>query len=253
MVDETRRLRAALAPQYTLEHELGRGGMATVWLAQERKLKRAVAIKVLRADIVSGLAERFLREVAIVAKLSHPHIQPLFGSGKAAGFLYFVMPYAAGETLRARIDREKQLSLDEVVSITREVADALEYAHRHDIVHRDVKPENILFDEGHALVADFGVARAIAAAAPGETLTEAGVAVGTLHYMSPEQASGDRHLDGRVDVYALGCVVYEMVAGVAPLPGAAGEKGVRQPPVGTPWPIGPHPARLPAAPHAGAQ
>src|SRR3989454_1566726 len=226
MVDEMRRLRAALAPRYTLEHELGRGGMATVWLAQDRKLKHAVAIKVLRADIVSALtAERFLREVAIVAKLSHPHILPLFASGKAAGSLYFVMPYVAGETLRTRIDREKQLALDEVVSITREVADALAYAHRHDIIHRDVKPENILFDEGHAVVADFGVARAIAAAAPGETLTQAGVAVGTLHYMSPEQASGDRQLDGRVDVYALGCVVYEMVAGVPPFPGGAAGGG----------------------------
>jgi len=253
MVDETRRLRAALAPQYTLEYELGRGGMATVWLAQDRKLKRAVAIKVLRADLVSGLAERFLREVAIVAKLSHPHILPLFASGKAAGFLYFVMPYVAGETLRARIDREKQLSLDEVVSITREVADALEYAHRHDIVHRDVKPENILFDEGHAVVADFGVARAIAAAAPGGTLTEAGVAVGTLHYMSPEQASGDRHLDGRVDVYALGCVVYEMVAGVPPFQGATAESVLRQHQMETPCPIATHRAGLPAALDAALQ
>src|SRR2546422_989343 len=173
MVDETSLLRAALAPQYTLEHELGRGGMATVWLAQDRKLKRAVAIKVLRADIVSGLAERFLREVAIVAKLSHPHILPLFASGKAAGFLYFVMPYVAGETLRARLDREKQLSLDEVVSIAQEVADALEYADRHDSVHRDVKPENILFDEGHAVVAEFGVARAIETAARRRALAKA--------------------------------------------------------------------------------
>src|SRR5437867_1049206 len=253
MVDETRRLRAALAPQYTLEHELGRGGMATVWLAQDRKLKRAVAIKVLRADLVSGLAERFLREVAIVAKLSHPHILPLFASGKAAGFLYFVMPYVAGETLRARLDREKQLSLDEVVSIAREVADALEYAHRHDIVHRDVKPENILFDEGHAVVADFGVARAIAAAAPGDTLTEAGVAVGTLHYMSPEQASGERHIDGRADIYALGCVVYEMVAGVPPFQGATAESVLRQQQVELPRPLATHRTGLPEGFDAAVQ
>ena len=158
------------------------------------------------------------------------------------------MPYVAGETLRARIDREKQLRLDEVVSIAREVADALDYAHRHDVIHRDVKPENILFDEGHAVVADFGVARAIAAAAPGETLTEAGVAVGTLHYMSPEQASGDRHLDGRVDVYALGCVVYEMVAGVPPFQGATAESVLRQHQLETPCPLATHRAGLPAAP-----
>src|SRR5213596_1725424 len=245
MVDETRRLRAALAPQYTLEQELGRGGMATVWLAQDRKLKRAVAIKVLRADLVSGLAERFLREVAIVAKLSHPHILPLFASGKAAGFLYFVMPYVAGETLRARIDREKQLSLDEVVSIAREVADALEYAHRHDIVHRDVKPENILFDEGHAVVADFGVARAIAAAAPGGALTDAGLAIGTVHYMSPEQAAGERDIDGRADTYALGCVLYEMITGVPPFQGDTAEGVLRQKLIESPRPLSDFRAEVP--------
>jgi len=257
MADDLRRLRAALAPRYTLEHEQGRGGMATVYRAHDCQLNRTVAVKVLRSDVVSALtAERFLREINIACKLTHPHVLPVFDSGKSDGCLYYVMPYVTGGTLRERIDREKRLPLDDIVRITREVADALDYAHRHGVVHRDVKPENILFDEkhgGHALVADFGVARAIAAAAPGDTLTEAGVAVGTLHYMSPEQASGERQIDGRADIYALGCVVYEMVAGVPPFQGATAESVLRQQQVELPRPLATHRTGLPEGFDAAVQ
>ena len=257
MADELRRLRAALAPRYTLEHEQARGGMATVYRAHDCQLNRTVAVKVMRPDVVTALtAERFLREIDIACKLIHPHVLPLFDSDKSAGFLYYVMPYVTGGTLRDRLEHEKQLSLDDVVRITREVADALDYAHAQDVVHRDVKPENILFDQrqgGHALVADFGVARAIAAAAPGETLTEVGVAVGTLHYMSPEQASGARHIDGRADIYALGCVVYEMVAGIPPFQGATAESVLRQHQVEMPRPLATHRSGLPDGVDAAVQ
>ena len=168
MADELKSLRAALSGRYILEREVGRGGMATVWLAQDLKHHRAVALKVLRSDVASALtAERFLREIAIAAQLTHPHILPLFDSGRADGQFYYVMPYVEGETLRQRLAREKQLPVDDALRITSELADALDYAHRHGVVHRDIKPENVLLAEGHALVADFGVARAIAAAAPG--------------------------------------------------------------------------------------
>jgi len=257
MADELRRLRAALAPRYILEHEQARGGMATVYRAHDSQLNRTVAVKVMRPDVVTALtAERFLREIDIACKLIHPHVLPLFDSDKSAGFLYYVMPYVTGGTLRDRLEHEKQLSLDDVVRITREVADAVDYAHGQDVVHRDVKPENILFDQrhgGHALVADFGVARAIAAAAPGETLTEVGVAVGTLHYMSPEQASGDRHIDGRADIYALGCVVYEMIAGIPPFQGATAESVLRQHQVEMPRPLATHRSGLPDGVDAAVQ
>ncbi len=212
--------------------------MATVWLAEDVKHHRAVALKVLRPEVASALtAERFLREIAIAARLTHPHILPLFDSGKRGGFLYYVMPYVKGETLRRRLEREKQLSLPATVQITREVADALDYAHRCGIVHRDIKPENILLEEGHAVVADFGVARAIAVAAPEDKLTETGLAVGTLQYMSPEQAAGDREIDGRADIYALGCLLYEMIAGVPPFRGATAESLLRQQLLETPRPL----------------
>jgi len=209
-------LRTALADGYTVDRELGHGGMAVVFLAQDLKHHRPVALKVLRPEVAAALgAERFLREVRFVAQLHHPHILPLYDSGEAAGLLYYVMPYVEGETLRDRLKRETQLPLEDALAITREVADALTYAHGHDVVHRDIKPENILLESGHALVADFGVARAITAAG-GEQLTDTGIAVGTPSYMSPEQASGESRLDGRSDTYSLGCVLYEMLTGEPP-------------------------------------
>src|SRR5712691_9101040 len=212
-------LQAALADRYALERELGRGGMATVYLARDLRHGRPVAIKVLRPEIAATLGpERFLREIDTAARLTHPHILPLHDSGEAAGFLFYVMPYVEGESLRDRLSREKQLPLGDALQIAREVADALSYAHSHDVVHRDIKPENILFEAGHAVVTDFGIARAITAAG-GETLTGTGIAVGTPAYMSPEQLAGGEHVDGRTDVYSLGCVLYEMLAGEPPFTG----------------------------------
>ncbi|MFB3111384.1 MAG: protein kinase [Gemmatimonadales bacterium] len=215
MTDTFDSLKAALADRYVIERELGAGGMATVYLAVDGKHHRQVAVKVLRPELAAALgAERFLREIEIAAGLAHPHILPLYDSGEADGFLYYVMPYVEGESLRDLITRERQLPVDQAVQIAREVADALASAHKRDVVHRDIKPENILLQEEHAVVADFGLARAISAAG-GEQLTETGLAVGTPAYMSPEQASADE-LDGRSDIYALGCVLYEMLAGVPP-------------------------------------
>ena len=190
--------------------------MATVYLARDLRHGRPVAIKVLKPDLAAALGpERFLREIEIAAGLNHPHILPLHDSGEAGGFLYYVMPFVEGESLRGRLNRERQLPLEDTLQITREVADALSYAHSHDVVHRDIKPENILLQAGHAVVSDFGIARAITAAA-GENLTATGVAVGTPAYMSPEQASGQSRIDGRADIYALGCTLYEMLAGDPP-------------------------------------
>ena len=193
--------------------------MATVYFARDLKHLRPVAVKVLRPELAATLgSERFLREIQVTAQLQHPHILPLHDSGEAAGFLYYVMPYVEGESLRGRLRRERQLPLDEALAIAREVADALGYAHSRDVVHRDIKPENILLGGGHALVADFGIARAITAAG-GERLTATGLTVGTPGYMSPEQASGSSHLDGRSDQYSLACVLYEMLAGELPYTG----------------------------------
>src|SRR5437867_4482318 len=206
-------LQAALADRYGLERELGHGGTATVYLARDLRHGRPVAIKVLRPEIAAALGpERFLREIQIAAQLAHPHILPLHDSGAAGAFLYYVMPYVEGESLRDRLEREGQLPVEQAVQIAREVADALSYAHGNDVVHRDIKPENILFEAGHAVVSDFGIARAITATA-GDTLTETGIVIGTPAYMSPEQASGTGPIDGRSDVYSLGCVLYEMLAG----------------------------------------
>jgi serine/threonine-protein kinase len=219
MTDVAAQVVAALAGRYTVERELGHGGMALVFLAHDVKHDRRVAIKVLRPEFAAALgAERFLREIHLAAQLHHPHILPLYDSGEARGFLYYVMPLVEGESLRDRLERETQLSIDEALQVTREVADALSYAHSRDVVHRDIKPENILLELGHAMVADFGIARAITAAG-GEKLTETGIAVGTPAYMSPEQASGEHRLDGRSDVYSLGCVAYEMLAGQPPYTG----------------------------------
>jgi serine/threonine protein kinase/tetratricopeptide (TPR) repeat protein len=209
-----------LADRFVVEREIGRGGMAAVFLAHDRKHSRSVAIKVLQREVAANVgANRFLHEIAIAARLQHPHIVPVHDSGEAEGFVYYVMPYVAGETLRARLEREPQLKLDEAQHIVREVADALDYAHRNGIVHRDVKPENILLSNGHALVLDFGIARAVSESADGERITFPGIAVGTPAYMSPEQASGGHTIDGRADVYALGCVSYEMLAGHPPFLG----------------------------------
>jgi len=213
-------LRAALADRYAVERELGRGGMATVFLAEDRKHHRAVAIKVLHSELAAVLgAERFLREIEIAARLQHPHILPLYDSGSAAGFLYYVMPYVEGESLRDRLTREKQLPQDDALRIATEVAGALAYAHSRGIVHRDIKPENIMLSGGTAVVADFGIARAVRAAGDEQHLTQTGTIVGTPAYMSPEQATGSSEIDGRSDQYSLSCVVYEMLVGEPPFTG----------------------------------
>src|SRR5438046_2658008 len=217
--DSVARLRAALADRYTIERELGCGGMAIVYRAGDVKHRRAVAIKVLRPELAARLGpDRFLREVKIAASLNHPHILALYDSGDAGGFLFYVMPYVEGETLRARLDREKQLPVEDALGLTRQVASALSYAHARNVVHRDIKPENILLHEGEAMVADFGIALAVSAAAD-ERLTQTGIAVGTPAYMSPEQAASERAVDARSDVYSLGCVLYEMLAGEPPYTG----------------------------------
>ncbi len=207
------RLTRALADRYRIERELGAGGMATVYLAQDLKHHRRVAIKVLHADLSAVLGpDRFHKEIELTAGLQHPHILPLFDSGGADGLLYYVMPHVEGETLRTRLTRETQLPVTDAVRIASEVADALEYAHRHGVIHRDIKPENILLRDGHALVSDFGIALAVVEAG-GERMTQTGTSLGTPQYMAPEQAMGERHIDGRADVYALGVVTYEMLVG----------------------------------------
>jgi serine/threonine protein kinase/tetratricopeptide (TPR) repeat protein len=215
-------LREALADRYSIERELGRGGMATVYLAQDLRHDRPVALKVLHAELAVALgAERFQREIRLAARLQHPHILTVHDSGEIPGapgnppILWFTMPFIEGESLRDRLSREKQLSLDEALRIARESADALDYAHRHGVIHRDIKPENILLSEGHALVADFGIGKALTQASD-QKLTETGMAVGTPAYMSPEQAAGDKDLDPRSDIYSLATVLYEMLAGVTP-------------------------------------
>ncbi len=217
------RLKAALADRYRIERELGAGGMATVYLAHDVKHDRRVGIKVLKPELAAVLgAERFVQEIKTTANLQHPHILPLFDSGEADGFLYYVMPFIDGETLRNKLNRETQLGIEEAVKITTEVADALDYAHRHGVIHRDIKPENIMLHEGHAMVADFGIGKAVSAV-DGDTLTQTGVSLGTPAYMSPEQAAGDAQLDGRGDLYSLGCVLYEMLTGEPPFTGASAQ------------------------------
>jgi serine/threonine protein kinase/tetratricopeptide (TPR) repeat protein len=218
MADAFDSLKAALADRYALEHELGRGGMATVYLARDLKHERLVAVKVLRPELAASLgAERFLREIKIAANLNHPHVLPLFDSGEADGFLFYVMPYVDGESLRDRLLRERQLPIDDALTLTREVASALTYAHDCGFIHRDIKPENIMLSAGGAVVADFGIARAVSAAG-GEQLTATGMAVGTPAYMSPEQATAEE-VDVRTDIYSLGCVLYEMLGGEPPFTG----------------------------------
>jgi len=214
------RLATALSDRYRVERELGAGGMATVYLAHDLRHERDVAIKVLHPDLGAALgAERFLSEIKTTAKLQHPHILPLLDSGAADGLLYYVMPYITGETVRARLERERQLPVDDALRIARAVGDALHYAHEQGIIHRDIKPENILLQGGHALVADFGIALAVQQAG-GQRMTQTGLSLGTPQYMSPEQAMGERTIDARSDQYALAAVLYELLAGEPPFTGA---------------------------------
>lgn len=217
------RLRAAVADRYTIERELGRGAMATVYLARDAKHDRWVALKVMHAELAAALGTaRFLQEIRIAAQLQHPHVLALFDSGEAGNHLYYVMPYVEGESLRSRLARERQLPLDEAIALTRAIAGALDYAHRHHVVHRDIKPENILLQDGHPLVADFGVALAVTRAG-GARLTETGLSLGTPQYMSPEQALADAQIDGRSDQYSLACLFYEMLTGEPPYRGISAQ------------------------------
>jgi serine/threonine-protein kinase len=217
MTDLQERLESGLVSRYALERELGQGGMAIVFLARDLRHDRKVALKVLRPEIAAQIgAERFLREIKLAAGLTHPHILPVYDSGDASGLLFYVMPNMEGRSLRERLERERQLPLDEALRIAREVALALDYAHRHQVVHRDIKPENILLHEGAAMVADFGIGKALSS---GGSITQTGMIVGTPAYMSPEQASGEREVDGRSDLYSLGCVLYEMLSGEPPFTG----------------------------------
>jgi serine/threonine-protein kinase len=219
----TEQLKTALAERYVIEHELGAGGMATVYLAHDVKHERQVALKVLRPELAAVIgAERFLQEIKVTANLQHSHILPLYDSGAADSFLYYVMPYVEGETLRTKIDREKQLGVDDAVALTRAIAAALEHAHKQGVVHRDIKPENILLRDGDPLIMDFGIALAVSHAG-GNRLTETGLSIGTPHYMSPEQAMGDRELDARSDLYSLGAVLYEMLTGEPPYTGSTAQ------------------------------
>jgi eukaryotic-like serine/threonine-protein kinase len=224
MALSTERLTAALDGRYKIERELGAGGMATVYLAQDLKHDRKVAVKVLKPELAAVLgAERFVVEIKTTAALQHPHILPLFDSGEAGGFLYYVMPFIDGETLRDRLNRESQLGVDEAVRMTCDIADALQYAHEHGVIHRDIKPENILLQNGRPMVADFGIALAVSAAAGGR-MTETGLSLGTPHYMSPEQATAEKEITARSDVYSLASVLYEMLTGNPPHTGATAQQ-----------------------------
>lgn len=212
-------IRSALEREYSIDRELGKGGMATVYLAQDVKHDRIVALKILHPDLAASMgAERFLREIKLAARLNHPHILPLFDSGAAGNFLYYVMPYIEGESLRERLDRQNQLPVEEALHIAKSMASALDYAHRQGIVHRDIKPENVMMHEGEAMIMDFGIAKAVSVSGS-ETLTQTGMMVGTPAYVSPEQASGEPVIDGRSDQFSLACVVYEMLAGERPFTG----------------------------------
>ncbi len=218
------RLVVALSDRYRIERELGAGGMATVYLAEDLKHRRRVALKVLKPELAAMIgAERFVQEITTTAALQHPHILPLFDSGTADGFLYYVMPFIDGETLRRKLHRETQLGIDESVKIATAVADALDYAHRQGVIHRDIKPENILLHEGRPMVTDFGIALALSAAAGGR-MTETGLSLGTPYYMSPEQATAEKEISARSDIYSLASVLYEMLAGQPPHVGGSSQQ-----------------------------
>ena len=220
MSDAAARLNTALEGRYAIERELGEGGMATVYLADDLKHGRKVALKVLKPELAAVLgAERFLAEIKTTANLQHPHILPLFDSGEAESFLYYVMPHVEGESLRERLDRDQQLPVDEAVRIATNMAEALDYSHRQGVIHRDIKPDNVLIHDGQPVITDFGIALAVGGAGGGR-LTETGLSLGTPHYMSPEQAAGGQHLGPATDIYALGCVLYEMLVGEPPFTGS---------------------------------
>jgi len=217
MIDLLSRLQAAVGDTYRIQKELGGGGMSHVFLAEEVRLARQVVIKVLPPEMGAGVnAERFEREIQLAARLQHPHIVPLLTAGASGDLLYYVMPFIAGESLRVKLAREGELPVHEAVRILREVVDALAYAHRNGVVHRDIKPDNVLISEGHAVVTDFGVAKAVSASSGGSSLTSLGVALGTPAYMAPEQAAADPHVDHRADIYAVGALAYEMLSGRTP-------------------------------------
>lgn len=225
MADPLTALRRALRNRYRIEREIGAGGMATVYLAQDLKHDRAVALKVLRPELAATLGpDRFPREIRTVAQLSHPHILPLHDSGEASGFLYYVMPFIEGETLRARLDRDGELGVHDAVRLLAQIVDALSCAHKHGVIHRDIKPENVMLSGRHALVADFGISKAVSrSATSGNQLTTVGIALGTPTYMSPEQAMGEPDVDHRADIYAIGAVGYEMLTGRPPFAGPSAQ------------------------------
>jgi serine/threonine-protein kinase len=246
MTQSSQRLTAALSDRYRLERELGAGGMATVYLAEDVKHRRKVAIKVLHPELSAVIGgDRFLKEIELTASLQHPHILPLFDSGAADNLLYYVMPYVEGETLRGRLERERQLPLEDAVSIAQEVASALDYAHKRGVVHRDIKPENVLLQDGKALVADFGIALAVSNAGQGR-LTQTGLSLGTPHYMSPEQAMGEREITARSDIYALGAMTYEMLVGEPPFTGPSAQAIVAKVLTERPVPVTVHRDTVPA-------
>src|SRR5687768_14496176 len=215
-MDALSQLKESLADRYDIKREIGAGGMATVYLARDIRHDRPVALKLLNPELGAVLGvERFLAEIRVTANLQHPNLLPLFDSGAADGLLYYVMPFVEGESLRARLEREKQLPIDEAVRITVSIANALDYAHSHNVIHRDLKPENILLQHGQPVVADFGIALAVSKAG-GNRVTQTGLSLGTPQYMSPEQATGDRVIDGRTDIYSLGALTYEMLSGEPP-------------------------------------
>jgi len=222
-MDVTGQLRAALGERYAVDREIGAGGMATVYVARDIRHDRRVALKVLRPELGAVLGvERFLSEIRVTANLQHPNLLPLFDSGESGGLLFYVMPFVEGESLRARLERERQLPVDTAVRIATAVAGALDYAHRHGVIHRDLKPENILLHDGEPLIADFGIALAVSNAG-GTRITQTGLSLGTPQYMSPEQATGDHGIDGRTDIYALGAVTYEMLSGEPPHSGTTAQ------------------------------
>ena len=248
MSDPVSRLNAALDGRYAIKREVGAGGMATVYLAEDVRHHRKVAVKVLRPDLAATLGpERFLREIEIAANLTHPHILPLYDSGEADGFLFYVLPYIEGESLRDRLVREGELPVGEVVRILRDVVDALAHAHDHGLVHRDIKPDNIMLSGRHALVTDFGVAKAVSEATGRHQLTTVGVALGTPAYMSPEQAEASDHIDHRADIYAVGTLAYELLAGVPPFSGKSPQMTLVAHVTQAPKPVTEHRSAVPPA------